>query len=242
MELAHYETLYRYELHHWWYRVRRELIHDMLSDHFGDRTDLRLADIGCGTGALTKELERYGECIGVDFSEQAVSFCRSRGVRNVQQGTAEDTGFEANTFDVVLCLDVLEHLQDDTKGVAEIHRILKPDGIAIVFVPAFMFLWGITDELSHHRHRYRLRELAEKFKPENFTILRKSYFNTLLFLPISLIRVTVRVLGIRTASETTTESGILNTLLYRIFTIERRLLRHTDLPFGVSAMLVVQKK
>ena len=138
MELAYYETQHRQELYHWWYRVRRELVHDILATYFGDRADLTLADIGCGTGALTKELERYGECTGIDFSEQAVAFCRSRGVRDVRLGTAEATGCRARSFDVVVCLDVLEHISGDTKGIAEIERILKPEGMAIIFVPCFM--------------------------------------------------------------------------------------------------------
>jgi SAM-dependent methyltransferase len=242
MELTHYETLYRYELHHWWYRVRRELVHDILLNYFGNQTHLRLVDIGCGTGALTKELERYGECTGIDFSEKALDFCRSRGVRDVQIGTVEATGFEANTFDVVLCLDVLEHIPNDTKGIAEIKRILKPGGVAIIFVPVFTFLWSVTDELSHHYRRYRLPELTEKFRTEDFVLLRKSYFNTFLFPLIALVRIIVRLLGIPTSSEMETGNGMVNAFLYRIFTLERRLLRHMNFPFGVSGMLVIRKK
>lgn len=117
-------------------------MHNLLSEHFKERTDLTLVDIGCGTGTLTKELERCGECTGIDFSEQAIAFCRSRGVRDVRLGTIEATGCAPSTFDAVICLDVLEHIPDDTKGITEIYRILKPDGIAIIFVPTFMFLWG----------------------------------------------------------------------------------------------------
>jgi len=242
MQDTQYETLYRYELHHWWYRVRRELVHDILSKSLRDRADLRLADIGCGTGALTKELERYGECAGIDFSEQAVAFCQLRGVRNVRLGSAEATGCESNTLDAVICLDVLEHLPDDTKGVAEIHRILKPGGIAVIFVPTFTLLWSVTDEQSLHYRRYRLPEFTKKFTPDRFVILRKSYFNTLLFPPIALVRISVRLLGIKMKSETTTGHGVLNTVLYKIFGIERYLLRWgVRFPFGVSGLLVVRK-
>lgn len=237
MRHSHHETLYRYELNHWWYRVRRELVHSILQNHFGDRTDLRLADIGCGTGALTKELERYGECVGIDASAQAVAFCRSRGVRDVRLGSAEKTGLESASFDVVLCLDVLEHLPDDAKGIAEMGRVLKSGGIAIIFVPTFMFLWGSTDDISHHYRRYRLPALAKKFTTRHFTILRRSYFNILLFLPIAC----VRLLNIPLRSETETDSRIVNGILYHIFRLERTLLRYSDLPFGVSGLLVVQK-
>jgi SAM-dependent methyltransferase len=241
MKPAYYETQYRQELYHWWYRVRRELVHDILSVNFSKRTDLHTADIGCGTGALTKELERYGECTGIDFSEQAVDFCIARGVRNVRVGSAEKTGLESDSLDALVCLDVLEHLPDDTKGIEEIRRILKPEGIAIIFVPCFMFLWGPTDKVSHHYRRYRLSELAKKISPENFTILRQSYFNTLLFPLIALVRMTVRLLHIKIESDIVMGSGTTNILLYRIFTFERWLLRYTNFPFGVSGMFVLKK-
>ncbi|HEY9585283.1 MAG TPA: class I SAM-dependent methyltransferase [Candidatus Paceibacterota bacterium] len=242
MELKYHEILYRHELYHWWYRVRRELIHDVLSNYVGKRSDLHLADVGCGTGALSTELERYGQYVGIDMSPQAVEFCKSRGARDVRIGTAEATGCTSNTFDVVTCLDVLEHIPDDTKGIAEIHRILKLGGIAIIFVPTFMFLWGATDKISHHHRRYRLPELVKKFEAEGFTILRQSYFNTLLFPAIAFMRIGVRLLHIQMESDMITGSGMLNTVLYKIFTLERRLLRHINFPFGVSGMLVARKK
>lgn len=241
MQLSHYETLYRYELDHWWYRVRRELVHDLLKKHSGGQTDMHLVDIGCGTGALTKELEQYGDCVGIDLSPQAVAFCNSRGVRNVRVGHAEKTDCLPNSIDAVICLDVLEHLPDDTKGIAEIKRILKPGGIAIIFVPTFMSLWSVTDEVSHHYRRYRLPEIAKKFRSEELTILRSSYFNTLLFPLIACVRISVRLLRIKMHSEAETGNGLVNMVLYQIFTFERRLLTYTNFPFGVSGMLVLKK-
>ena len=243
MQYSHYEMLYRHEIGHWWYRVRRQIVHDLLRSYFGDRTDLRLADIGCGTGALTKELEQYGECTGIDLSEHAVAFCRSRGVRDVRPGSAEQTGLKDGSLDAVICIDVLEHLPKDKRGITEIHRVLKQGGIAIIFVPAFRSLWGVTDELSHHYRRYRLPELARKFEPKDFTILRKSYFNTFLFPFIAMVRMTVRLLHIPMKSENATGTGMLNEFFYRVFDLERRAPSSgVSFPFGVSILLVVQKK
>lgn len=241
MQEVQYEIQYRQELHYFWYRVRLELVRDILNSSMRGRTDLVLADIGCGTGAITKELERYGDCVGIDPSPQGIEFCRSRGARNVRLGTAEATGCASNTFDVVTCLDVLEHIPDDTKGIAEIYRILKPGGIAIIFVPTFMFLWGVMDVLGNHYRRYRLAELREKFAPERFTILRQSYFNTFLFPLVVLMRITVRLLRLKVDSEIVQGDGVMNAIFYQIFSFERRLLRHMNFPFGVSGMLVVQK-
>jgi len=241
MEQNHYNTLFRYEEHHWWYRARRLLVHEIIRKYFKGKTKLSIADIGCGTGALTKELEQYGKCIGVDISEQAINFCRSRGITNLRVGSAEETGCAPNSLDVVVCLDVLEHLEDDGTGIREIKRILKPGGMAIIFVPAFMFLWSITDEVSHHHRRYRLPEIAAKLTSENFILVRQTYFNTLLFPFIAIVRLTVQLLHIHPKSEMETGHGFINMILYRIFYLERYILRYTNFPFGVSIMMIVKK-
>lgn len=218
------------------------MIHDIILRMYPDHDDLSILDIGSGTGALTKELECYGDSIGVDVSQEAIRFAKSRGVHDVRLGSASETGLQSNSCDIVLCLDVLEHLPDDSAGVSEIKRVLKPGGTAIIFVPAFMFLWGITDEQSHHFRRYRLSEIEATVRASGFTIQRKSYFNTLLFPPIALQRLLVRLLSISVTSEVSMGNAFTNELFYRIFSFERTLLRYVNFPFGVSAMLVVTKK
>ena len=233
--------LFRYEEHHWWYHVRREIIHQLISKYRTMSEELRIADIGCGAGLLSKELEMYGMVTDIDPSQQSVSFTRSRGLKDVRLGSAEETGCSNDEFDIVLCLDVLEHLKEDLDGILEIKRILKPGGIAIIFVPAFHFLWSITDEVSHHFRRYRLPQLFKKFEQAGFSIQKYSYFNTILFLPIALIRITVRILHLNITSEAETGSGVINRILYRLFSLERKWLANHSLPFGVSIMYVIRK-
>lgn len=242
MKSQHHNVIFENEVTHWWYIVRRGLVHDIISRIFPNQHNLAIADIGAGGGALTKELERYGSAVGLDTSAESVSFCKSRGVRDVRLGSATETGLPENSYDVVTCLDVLEHLPDDTAGILEIKRILKDTGTGIIFVPAFMFLWGVTDEESHHYRRYRLPELEKKFIDAGFTISRKTYFNTLLFPLIALQRILVRTLSIQVKSEVTMRNPLMDALFYRIFSFERTLLRFMSFPFGVSLMLIVRKK
>lgn len=228
---------------HWWYKVRRKMILDMVRAHFPGRHDLKILDVGCGTGGLMNELVSFGEITGVDVSEKALNFCRSRGITNVHVGSGTHIPFPDNSFDLVLTLDVIEHIEDDRAAIAEIHRVLKPGGVSIVFVPAFMFLWGITDILSQHFRRYTKMELEEKLSNGGFHVIRLSYFNTFLFPPIALLRRTVRLFKITMKSENELKLGnaFIDRIFYGVFRFESMCLRVMNFPFGVSALAVSKK-
>lgn len=242
MRDSYYDVLYRAEERHWWYRVRREMIHYFIGRYKKEKK-LAILDMGCGTGALLGELTRYGEVSGMDFSEKAVNFARERGMRDVILGRAESLPFESDKFDVVLALDVLEHVEQDGRAIQELYRVLKPGGIAIIFVPAFMFLWGVTDEVSQHFRRYTKPELVGKVSAAGFDTLRVTYFNFFLLPLVFLVRAFNRRLPeqYKPEHETDIGSGIMNGILYTIFKFESWLLRVVNYPFGVSVALVGRK-
>jgi ubiquinone/menaquinone biosynthesis C-methylase UbiE len=122
----------------------------------------------------------------VDISAEALDFCRARGLKNVRQGAAETLPYESESFDLVTGLDVVEHLDDDVAGLREMRRVLRPGGRMLLFVPAFMFLWGVQDDVSHHRQRYTLAELKQKLRQADLQIMRASYANISFFGPILL--------------------------------------------------------
>ncbi len=142
-----YPILYQVEESHWWHVGRRRILESFVEEIVAGM-DLRgrrprILDVGCGTGANLEMLQKFGEAEGVDISEDALAFCRERGLPRVRQGAAESLPFEDATFDLVTALDVVEHLDDDTAGLREIRRVLRREGRALLFVPAFMFLWGV---------------------------------------------------------------------------------------------------
>ena len=241
MQLSHYKTLYNSEKNHWWYKVRRELIHILIKKYMGNPKNIYILDVGCGTGALMKELEVYGNVYGIDFSDQAVDFCKSRGIVNVQKSVVEKIPYQDKYFDLVLALDVLEHIPDDKSGIKEIYRVLKPGGTVIIFVPTFMFLWGVTDVISQHYRRYTKIELFSKVKDGGFNVLYSSYFNFFLFIPIAIARYFVNIFKIKIKSENDTGDGFVNKILYKVFSLEIPLIKYFSLPFGVSGMVVVKK-
>lgn len=242
MENIHYETLYRTELGHWWYKTRRKIIYNLIKRYrlnFGK--DIKILDAGCGTGMLLKELETLGVCYGIDISQMAVDFCKKRGIGNVQIADATNIPYPDNTFDIALALDVIEHIKDDEGALKEIYRVLKPQGMAIIAVPAFMFLWGITDVISQHYRRYALSELRKKIEDRRFSIIRSSYFNTFLFPFIALARLAARRLHIPVKSENSEGKGLINSVFFLIFYVESILFRYISFPFGVSAIVICKK-
>jgi SAM-dependent methyltransferase len=160
---------------------------------------------------------------------------------NVKAGAAEHLPYEAGSFDLVTGLDVVEHLDDDRAGLREMARVLRPGGRAILFVPAFMFLWGVQDDISNHRRRYTLNELKQTVRESGFEIERASYVNLSFFAPILLGRLFMRLTRLRPESENNITIGFLNGAMGNILGAESWLLRYLNFPFGVSIICVARK-
>jgi len=243
MQQHTYSIMYQVEGSHWWFVGRRRIIESFLGPICSNlkTKQPRILDIGCGTGANLEMLSQFGTAEGVDVSVEALAFCRERGLANVRQGEAEHLPYEDCSFDLVTGLDVVEHLDDDVAGLKEMWRVLRPGGYAFLFVPAFMFLWGVQDDVSHHRRRYTLAGLQQAVREAGFEIERVTYANMAFFLPVLVGRWLMRVTGIRPASENNININALNGPLGRILGLESSILRHVNLPFGVSAICVLRR-
>src|SRR5205807_8846774 len=199
MQQHTYSIMYEVEEKHWWFVGRRRIIAGFVEKICRDINKLRprILDVGCGTGANLQMLSEFGEAEGVDVSVEALDFCRARDLTKVKQGAAESLPYEDASFDLVTGLDVVEHLDDDVAGLREMRRVLRPGGRALLFVPAFMFLWGVQDDISHHRRRYTIPELRERLSEAGLTVERATYANISFFLPILIGRLLMRVTRIR---------------------------------------------
>src|SRR6185436_16704781 len=87
----------------------------------------------------------------------------------------------AGAVDLVGAFDVLEHIAEDGAVLAEIARSLRPGGVLIATVPQQPWMWSPTDELAHHRRRYRRGELAAKARAAGLRPLHQSSFTALAF-------------------------------------------------------------
>lgn len=147
----------------------------------------RVLDIGCGNGFLLSMLAREGRnVLGIESNEQMIELAKrlTPGLP-VLQGFAEEIDeLLPNTIvDVVVMIDVLEHLQDDAGMVQKIYRHLTPGGQLIVIVPAFQYLYGKRDANHGHVRRYSTKFLRERLEPAGFRIVSMRYWNMIGVLP-----------------------------------------------------------
>jgi len=243
MMLHTYPILFEVEESHWWYIGRRRIIASFVKsicEQVKDRR-ARILDVGCGTGANLVRLSDFGDAEGVDISPDALKFCRERGLNNVKLGAAESLPYDDHEFDLVTAFDVVEHMDDDVAGLREMRRVLRPGGRVLLFVPTFMFLWGVQDEVSNHRRRFRLEELRQAVTAAGFEVERTTYANITFFLPVLLVRKFMRLTGVRTETENSINIPALNRVFGAIFGAERHWLRHLNIPFGVSGLCVARR-
>lgn len=242
MQQHTYAIMDRVEDEHWWFVGRRLILEEFLRslDPNSEITDPKFLDVGCGTGANLEMLSQFGMAEGVDVSDDALEFCRKKGLK-VHKGLAEELPFPDESFDVVTALDVVEHLDDDVAGLKEMFRVLKKGGKTLIFVPAFMWLWGVQDDVSNHRIRYTKKQIVERLEKAGFTIDRATYANWTFFAPILAGRTLMRVTGIKPESENNVNVSALNGVFGKLFGAERFWLRHFDFPFGVSIVITASK-
>ena len=266
MQQHTYAIMDRVEDSHWWFVGRRAILETFLRDIVtppsrrlsrgrpglnatagrdrDSRRDagatIRILDVGCGTGANLEMLSQFGEAEGVDVSDDALEFCRRKGLK-VQKGLAETLPYADETFDVTTALDVVEHLDDDIEGLKEMFRVTKRGGHSLIFVPAFMWLWGVQDDISNHRIRYTKREIVERLEKAGFTVERATYANWTFFAPILGGRTLMRLTGIKPESENNVNVSALNGIFGKLFSAERFWLKNFNFPFGVSIVVVARR-
>ena len=243
MQAHHYPILYEVEETHWWYVGRRRIIQSLVEKISPtlNNPNPRILDVGCGTGANLKMLAAHGSAAGVDISPQAVDFCHERGLDSVKLGAIEQLPYESSSFELVTALDVVEHLDDDVAGLKEIRRVLVRDGRVLLFVPAFMFLWGVQDDVSNHRRRYTLPSLLKAVEAAGFSVEWSSYANISFFLPVLVVRSVMRWLGLRASTEYGINISLMNKPFSALFAAERFILKRGRFPFGVSAVCIARR-
>ncbi len=236
-----YEDSYNLEDTHWWHRAKRELVLSLIK-RFSNKTNPSILDIGAGTGKNIEIFSRIGKAYGIDTSDEAIRFCRKRQLTNVKKADSSHIPFGDHYFDIVTMLDVLEHTED-RQTLKEVRRVLKSDGLFIINVPAFPWLWSTWDEIAHHKRRYTKASLTQVLEKNGFSVIKISYLFSFLLIPAFIIRKLKTSMYDKTSytSDFQTSSPF-NALLLMLSRFDIFMAIFLGLPFGTSLFCVATKR
>ncbi|UCD58652.1 MAG: class I SAM-dependent methyltransferase [Candidatus Hydrogenedentota bacterium] len=243
MNPEEYAQLFRLGETHWWFVGTRDVL---FSSAYRD--SLRgepILDVGCGSGLMMKRFTQVGPVFGIDSSSGAIEHCHSIGFSGLCRADAGSLPFRSGVFGLVIAADLLEHCGEDEVVLSELYRVTRPRGILLVSVPACGVLWSAHDVALHHKRRYSKAELIRKVESVGFTVGRLSHFNSLLFVPVAAVRLTLGKLRKRPADYRIRyheNLRLLGRILLGVMRVERWLLGRCNLPFGLSMLLLAVKE
>jgi ubiquinone/menaquinone biosynthesis C-methylase UbiE len=229
------------EKNHWWFRARRDIILKIITQLPLLNKNSEIIDVGCSTGILLKKLSDagYDKLTGMEISSEALL---NASFTNIILFDGEKLPFPDEMFDCLIASDVLEHIEKDEDALKEWKRVLIKKGIIICFVPAYQRLWSYHDVVNMHYRRYSLKKLVKVFKKNDFVILRKSYWNSFIFFPSLIYRIFSKLLRIEDdRGDLKINNNLINEILYKILSIENRILAKINFPFGLSAFIIAKK-
>lgn len=231
-----------------WFRHRSMVIEDLVASRVS-KEDPLILEVGSGSGVLIGHLSSKGyRSVAVEPGPGGAIQARSRGANVAVQGTLQEAAFPSEAFSVVGLFDVIEHLDDWLEVLTEARRVLRPDGVVIITVPAFMWLWSEHDEWNEHKRRYTKASLNLAMEEAGFESTRCSYFFAPLVVPALFRRLASSVRrqgGIRHEERLHDQlqpNSVMNTALSRLLRVEQFVLRRVDVPFGTSLFAVASPK
>jgi SAM-dependent methyltransferase len=236
-----------FEQRHWWFRVRRIILKGLLERHAGWKPGLRVVEVGTGPGETLQALYPADVVLaGVEPDASSAELAATRSGVPVWVGTVERLPPEVarEQPDLICLFDVLEHIQDDDGALDILREWLADGGRLALSVPAYNWMWGQQDVVNMHCRRYTRGDLCRKLEQHGFTVVRATYFNSILFPFIALFRLLARLPPWRNRpahSDFDYSAGPFDRLLYGLFRLEWPLLKYVNLPFGGSCFVLARK-
>ncbi len=242
-----HELLFRFEDESFWFAHRNACIAAAFDQQ---RIEGPVLDIGGGNGVVSAALEKHGlDTVLLEPGPDGASNAHRRGLPSVVNATLEEAGFPDATFAAAGAFDVVEHIADDEAILREVHRVLRPNGVLCVTVPAYGWLWSSEDEFAGHHRRYTLPRLANLLERCAFRVKFQTYFFAPLTLPVFLMRSIPHLLHRRSDAalvETATKQHMPSPVARRAMTAllapeVARIKRGRPIPFGTSCLAVAVK-
>ena len=221
---------------HWWWRARSALVLEVLRRHAPTGGWPVILDVGSGDGLFFNDLAEFGVATGIEPDASLVSEA-TRATGRVLIRPFDASFQPAAPCNLILFLDVLEHLPDPVAALRHARRLLAPGGTILVTVPAFRMLWTAHDDWNHHRTRYTRTALLSELTEAGLTPVESFYF----FSWVAPVKLAVRVaeaLSPARPRPATVPAAPINAMLYRLSRLEARTLTRMKLPFGSSICAV----
>jgi SAM-dependent methyltransferase len=239
MERDVYRSMRTLQRDHWWFLGRRRIV-DALIGSLGLPADAQILEAGSGSGGNIALLQRHGRVSAFEMDAEAAGFCNEDTRVGCVAGRLPDANPFAGAarFDLVVALDVLEHIDDDVASLRSLATALGPGGRLLLTVPAYPWLFSGHDHIHHHRRRYTRGTLERVATDAGLRVHRCGYFNSLL-LPVAVaVRMGSMLLRRAPASDASLPGPRTNALLARVFGAEASFVRRHAFPAGLSLFLV----
>lgn len=237
--------MYQREDDFWWHSGMKEIVNTLLNKYFNKSKVNKILDVGCGTGGMFKILSGFGQIWGIDKSSEAVRYARERNIaQSVEQREIDRLPYDDNSFDLVVCFDVLYHrwVKNDISVIQEMRRVLKKNGILLIREPAYNWLRSQHDSAVWTNHRFSLKELKNKLESADFKVEKISYTIFFLFPLVLAKRLLENVYKSKDTIDHTFEYSWVGDMLFKPFLIlESKLINLLNFPFGLSIIGVSKK-
>ena len=242
------ERTFEAEQRHFWFRGFRRFVAPFIQEATAGRSNPKLLDAGCGTGANVSFLQQYGTTFGLELHSRGIRFGHQRGVTRLIQGSVTHLPFPDASLDAVLSFDVLYCLEApaEQSAMREMFRVLRPGGFAVINTAALDILRGDHSALGGEVRRYTKRELREKLQRTGFQVKRITYTNASLFPITATVRALQRMRGEKADADNKGDFYVppapINALFSGALALESKIIEAgIDMPIGSSLLCLAKK-
>ncbi|MFM1781942.1 MAG: hypothetical protein RLZZ181_739 [Pseudomonadota bacterium] len=229
---------------HWWFSGRRLLIREFLHKIDLPENSLIL-EVGCGTGGNLNMLSSFGTVYAFEKNNLAriIAIDKSQHRIQVSNGSCpNEIPQYDHKFDLICLFDVLEHIKEDNETILKLSKFLAQNGKIVITVPAYQWLFGKHDRALKHFRRYSRRGILHLTHATNLEIQRITHFNFFLAVPIICARILSNYLNAPNSKKTPQLPGIINLILFKIFSLEKFILNKFNMFFGISILVILKKE